>query len=200
MNPIERFWITRNGVRINFANRGDITRNGVRINFAHRGDDVVIPYGSGVEMQHEANALGFPMIVPLRLGLAENALWTIPVEPMVSVSGGNVISKRTVAKGKGRGTIKERWSQDDYQINISGILMNYDDLNTYPANDVARLREICEAKQAIFIDCPALAHFNITRIVIESYDFPFTKGNNVQAYGIRAISDDITELLIYEDL
>lgn len=184
-NEISKYWVVLNGVRINLADHES---------------DIIIPYGEGSEQTSVATPNGFAMIVPFSIGLTENNLWTLPVEPLLSLRGGNIISKRSVAKGKGRGTIKERWSQDDYEITLSGLLMNPSNLNAYPDEEVIKLRELCEARQALFVDCPALSRFDITRIVIESYDFPFTKGENVQAYSIKALSDDVTDLLIREEL
>ena len=67
-----------------------------------------------------ANANGVPMQAPMKLRLNKSEdWWTLPYEPIVTVNGKNVIVKKQVAKGRIRGSIKERWSQDDYQISIS---------------------------------------------------------------------------------
>ena len=42
---------------------------------------------------------------------------------MISLQGQNIIVRRHVNKGAVKGTIKERWSQDDYTISIEGILI-----------------------------------------------------------------------------
>ena len=142
------------------------------------------------------NANGYPMVMPVKLKLEGQEFWTLPIEPLVSISGGNVIAKRNVAKGKGRGTIKERWSRDDYAVNIEGMLINFDDPNAYPEDDVRKLREFCEAKEAIQIECDLLGYFDVNRIVIEKFEIPFTKGENNQKYSISAYSDDIVDLLV----
>lgn len=56
------------------------------------------------------NALGIPMQLPLRLRLEESGSeeWLVPMEPMISLTGQNVITRRHVNKGKIRGSIKER--------------------------------------------------------------------------------------------
>ena len=137
---------------------------------------------------------------PLRIKLAsESEYWHIPVEPLITLSGENTIIRRNVAKSgtltDARGTVKERWSQDDYRITINGLLYNQDN-NMYPREDVQRLRYYCEAREGLDVECELFEIFGITRIVIESYEIPFTKGENRQEYSITAYSDYSFKLLI----
>lgn len=180
-----------------------ININGVHINLRNnRYDSIDLTTQDGDPQNTQPNdALGRPMVMPLEMKLENDAeFWLVPVEPLVSVSGGNVIAKRTVAKGKGRGTIKERWTQDDYRISINGVILNADDESVYPEEAVAKLKSFCESKEVIQVKCDLLKYFDITRMVIESFDFPFTKGENAQVYTINGVSDDITELLAEEDV
>jgi hypothetical protein len=172
--------------------------NTVRINLNNRGFDDVSNINDPNAYSHSpSNALGIPMIMPVRLKLSSDKdFWLLPVEPLVTVGGGNVIAKRNVAKGKGRGTIKERWSQDDYSVTIEGMLIYYDDENTFPEEDLQKLRSLCEAKEIIDVECDLLKYFDISRICIEKFDFPFTKGEDIQHYTITGYSDDITDLLV----
>ncbi|MBE6234754.1 MAG: hypothetical protein E7112_00795 [Bacteroidales bacterium] len=142
------------------------------------------------------NATGVPMHCPLWMRLEGEEWWLLPYEPIVTVNGKNVIAKKQVAKGRVRGTIKERWSQDDYQISINGILT--DQSGGYPDEDVKTLRRLCEAAK-VQVMSPLLELFSIDRIVIESFDFPFTSGPNNQAYTIGAVSDDIYKLLLRQE-
>lgn len=143
------------------------------------------------------NALGIPMQMPVEMRTEGGQWWTLPVEPMVSVSGKNVITKKQVSKGRVRGTIKERWTQDDYEISIEGILMDFDG-KTYPTADVKKLREFCESA-SVEVSSPIFEIFSIDRIVIESYSFPFTSGPANQGYSISAVSDDIYKLLLKKE-
>lgn len=140
------------------------------------------------------NALGVPMRMPLSMGETADDLYLLPVEPLVSITGRNIITRRQVAKGNARGSIKERWMQDDYSIKISGVLMSYKE-NRYPREDVEKLRRLCEASSLV-VECPLFEVFSINRIVVENYSFPFTSGLQNQAYEISAYSDDIYKLLI----
>ncbi|MBQ7899361.1 MAG: hypothetical protein IJ307_05860 [Bacteroidales bacterium] len=169
---------------------------------------VMRPDGSGYDLsmlteqqmaEAVANANGVPMKCPLWMRLEGEEWWLLPYEPIVSVNGKNVIVKKQVSKGKVRGSIKERWSQDDYQISISGILINPSGTG-FPDEDVKRLRRLCEAGK-VQVMSPLMEVFSIDQIVIEGYDFPFTSGPNNQAYTISASSDDIYKLLLRsEDL
>ena len=166
---------------------------------------VVRPDGNGYDIELSeaqrqeavANANGVPMQCPLWLRLEGEEWWLLPYEPIITINGKNVIAKKQVAKGKVRGSIKERWSQDDYQISISGILMNPKGTG-YPDEDVKALKRLCEAA-TVQVMCPLFEIFSIDQIVIESFDFPFTSGPFNQAYTIGAVSDDIYKLLLREE-
>ncbi len=138
---------------------------------------------------------------PLKIGLAsESELWQLPVEPLITLNGENTIIRRNVAKAGAspnvRGTVKEWWSQEDYKITINGFLYNKDSDYTYPETDVEKLRAYCEAREALKVECELFRIFGIVSMVIESYELPFTKGENRQEFSITAYSDDLFKLLI----
>lgn len=133
---------------------------------------------------------------PLSFRSSKDENWfLLPWEPMINIEGGNIIAKRRIAKaGKNMiGSIKERWSTDDYNITITGAF--YGDkllgkhAQTYPRYEMERLRDYLLTAEAIEVLCEPLQILNINKIVIESVNFPFTKGENVQAYEIKAVSD-----------
>ena len=143
------------------------------------------------------NAKGVPMQCPLKMRLEGEEWWQLPYEPIITINGKNIITKKQVAKGKVRGSIKERWSQDDYQISINGIFINPEGTG-YPDEDVKELRRLCEAAK-VQVMCPLFEIFSIDQIVIEDFNFPFTSGPNNQAYSIQASSDDIYKLLLRKE-
>ena len=129
----------------------------------------------------------------------------LPYEPMLSISSKNNIVKRTVAKAddfKYQGTVKERWSRDDYEIKITGVLIGSiltgDVSQCFPRNDFQKLRDILIKKKKWGIQCEPLQLLGIDWIVVEEMNFPFTKGENVQAYEISVISDFEYSLLLEE--
>lgn len=144
------------------------------------------------------NALGVPMVMPLRFQLEESGAkeWLFPIEPMISINGQNILVRRHVNKGTIKGSIKERWTQDDYTVRIEGILMSRD--GKYPDEDVATLKNFCEAGHVKAL-CPLLEIFGISQLAIESWDIPFTTGVTNQNYTITAYSDDIYKLLLSRD-
>lgn len=117
--------------------------------------------------------------------------FTLPLEPLVSISGKNNLICRNIAFNdkKMHGTVKEKWSTDDWDITIAGILIA--DENHQLEDYLNGLRKYTEANRNIKIICPYLNKgYGITRIVIESYDFPFTKGADYQTYTLKCKSDD----------
>ena len=144
------------------------------------------------------NALGIPMMLPMTLQTNERGSepWLLPTEPMVSVNGSNIITRRQVAKGKTRGSIKERWTQDDYTIHIEGVLISQD--GKYPKDDVAKLRQMCEAGNIKVLN-RLLEVFGISQMVITSWSIPFTSGATNQNFIIEAYSDDVAKLLLTKE-
>lgn len=178
------------------------------VNLGYMSAAKTIPDSSGfdVETMSDAeledvvrtNATGVPMVLPLRFQLEESGAqeWLFPMEPMISVNGQNILVRRNVSKGKIRGSIKERWTQDDYSVRIEGILIGMD--GKYPEADVAKLRSFCEAGHVKALN-PLLEIFGISQLAIESWDIPFTSGTINQNYTIQAYSDDIYKLLLSRD-
>lgn len=140
------------------------------------------------------NALGVAMRFPLEVQPEGGEWWLLPVEPLITITGKNIIVRRQVSKGKIRGSIKERWTQDDYQIKIEGALINLTQ-NDYPRKDVQKLKSICESAK-LKVRCPLFELYSINQIVVEAYEFPFTAGVQNQAYSISAYSDDTYKLLL----
>lgn len=156
---------------------------------------------SGDSRANAGEYKGIEAVAPVEFKLAnqsDSEYWMFPIEPIVSINGKNIIVRRNVSKkdnkSNQRGSIKETWSQDDYDITIAGVFINT--LDKYPKEEMQKLRMFCEAQQTIDVRCPLFTIFNITKIAIESFDFPFTKGKENQMFTIKAYSDDMYNLLI----
>lgn len=162
------------------------------------GFDVETMSDAELEDVVRTNATGVPMVLPLRFQLEESGTeeWLFPMEPMISLNGQNILVRRNVSKGRIKGSIKERWTQDDYSVRIEGILLGTD--GKYPDADVAKLRSFCEAGHVKALN-PLLEIFGISQLAIESWDIPFTSGTINQNYTIQAYSDDIYKLLLSRD-
>lgn len=92
------------------------------------GFDVETMSDAELEDVVRTNATGVPMVLPLRFQLEESGAeeWLFPMEPMISLNGQNILVRRNVSKGRIKGSIKERWTQDDYSVRIEGILLGTD--------------------------------------------------------------------------
>lgn len=145
-----------------------------------------------------ADALEVPHSCPLEIKWAsESVWWKFPIEPVISISGKNNVVKRYVLKvaskdAERRGSVKELWTQDDYEINISGIFISKKD-DMLPKDNLRTLRRYCEAREVIEVRSPLFTLFNIKKMVIEEFQFPFTKGMENQMFTIRGSSDDVDD-------
>lgn len=146
----------------------------------------------------EQTIFGTAQTMPLSIKLkSESTYWLFPVEPMISVDGKNILIKRNVAKRKnGYGSIKEYWTQDDWVINIAGLLTDSGSQYDYPREDLITLMKYCNAKEPLDVKCSQLELLGINKIVIESFSLPFTKGPENQNYSITALSDTDWSLVL----
>lgn len=125
-----------------------------------------------------------------------------PYEPMLTISSSNTIAESNVAKQGDtfRGTVKERWSANDWDITITGALfgtlLRGKPQDCFPTAQLIELFEYLKAAKRIQIYNHALEALDILHCVVYDYSFPFTKGENVQAYEIKCKSDDAFDLLI----
>lgn len=144
-----------------------------------------------------------------RVGIEEK-FYTLPWEPLVNISGSNEIIKRKVAKTSATtvangffGTIKERWTQNDYDITITGSIFGEDMIGDpskcFPRTEFEKLRTFITHPLGLQVKCEPLQLLGIDFIVVESFTFPFTKGENVQAYEIQAVSDFSADFLLEID-
>lgn len=140
---------------------------------------------------------------PLSFSFTQNGpKWLFPLEPMINISSGNNIIKRNVAKqGDGFvGTIKERWSRRDFDITVTGLLMGSVESgkveDCYPKAQMLRLFDFLKYHKEIFVQSEPLEILGINKVVVDDYDLPFTKGENIQAYEIKLVSDHSYQLLV----
>ena len=139
--------------------------------------------------------LGVACQCPLRVKTEmDSSWWQLPLEPVVSIICKNIIKRRNILKSgisdvTRRGSVKEIWTQDDYQVSIAGVLIGEEERDL-PEEDLIRLKNMCENRGVLEVESKLFTIFNITRLAIESYEFPFTKGMNNQMYTIKGYSDD----------
>lgn len=125
----------------------------------------------------------------------EENYYLLPWEPIINISARNIIAKRYVAKSGSKliGSIKERFATDDFEITITGAFygpkLYGPHPDTYPREDMEKLRDYLLTPKRLQVKSEPLQILGINYITVEEMNFPFTKGENVQAYEIRAISD-----------
>ena len=140
----------------------------------------------------------------LKPGEPAEQWFTFPYEPLVSIDGHNIIVRKAPAKAPNFiGTVKERFAQDDYEIKITGSLIGPQLFGTaesaFPRAEFERLRDYCISPQGIEVKCEPLQLLGINYLVVEDFSFPFTNGENVQAYELKCYSDFSSELLLEID-
>lgn len=117
------------------------------------------------------------------------------IDPAITVSAANTIATRYVAKRKEiRGTIKESWAQDDWKVEIRGLIVGTDEEDL--GKKMAQLISIISADQTLDVVCPYLQDcYAISRLVVQSYQFPATKGLRYQQVSLTCLSDGEYDLL-----
>ena len=165
--------------------------------FIPRPEDVITQVSDVEGIRGELSTIGIVHSqMPFRIKKMDDPEWfLLPIEPLVSISGKNTIIRRSVAKAKDNGTVKERWSQDDYTVTIQGVLSGQDE-GSYPEADVKRMISYFSERQSIEVSQDILLLFGIKFLAIESASFPHTKGLNNQNFEVKAYSDNNIELLI----
>jgi hypothetical protein len=144
---------------------------------------------------------------PFTFSDPQQGRFLLPFEPLLSITGKNIIKTSNVAKKsivangtkkRYEGTVKERWQRDDYQVKLSGVLIDTD-MKRFPREYFAKLNEILISEVRWEVFCEPLQLLGINYLVVESFSFPFTKGENVQAYEIDMVSDFDFGLELTED-
>lgn len=144
---------------------------------------------------------------PFTFKNVEGSNYLLPFEPLLSISSKNEIVKSDVAKGNRiiigadgskrstifEGTIKERFSRGDFDLRLSGVLIGPKLIGrsheTFPKDDFSKLNRLLCKAQKWEVFCEPLSLLGITYVVVESFNFPFSKGENLQAYEINLTSD-----------
>jgi hypothetical protein len=101
-----------------------------------------------------------------------------------------------VAKKKNiTGSIKEYWTDDDWSIEVQGLITE-PGTEDFPEDDFNSLLKYLTAKEPLDVKCPALERIGVTKIVVYKRTLPFTKGPENQTFSFSAYSDSDWDLLI----
>jgi hypothetical protein len=154
--------------------------------------EIAIPNIEYFDVVHVAHT-GVQMLMPVEIG-PPGKRFRFPIEPLVSVRGRKIITRRTIAKRKSVGSVKEVWSVDDYEITIAGQLYN-PDFDGFPTELVSTLNGIFLSTKMLDISCALTDALGIFNVCIESMDLPATPGIQRQDFVIRCFSDNDFDLL-----
>jgi hypothetical protein len=92
------------------------------------------------------------------------------------------------------GTVKEYYSDGDYQVSLRGALVNPTGTN-YPYNEFRILNELLKAKVSLKVTSEFMSLFPIYNLAVTDYTFPQEEGfTNTQLFQINALSDSPIEL------
>lgn len=127
--------------------------------------------------------LGTPIHLPCELGGM-----MLPNEPMIDIAGEKLIVKTPIDGNDG--TFKELYSNGDLQVTIRGICVDQGDPDSYPEDQVRRLRNVINQKQHVRVVNRLTALFGVEYLAIESWSFPAVPGElGMQGYELRCSSD-----------
>ena len=160
------------------------------------GEDFNIPSKASLQLEtstgtpiYGKDARGRYYFMPVILGGLE-----IPAA-VIHPSGGKRIEKTPLPGGAG--SIKELIYQDDWKIEITGMLWNQD--RTYPEDELVKIRDLCARNESVELVC-ALTDILLggnDQVVIESYDFPVMGGSeDMQLVKLSCVTDLPFELEI----
>jgi hypothetical protein len=136
---------------------------------------------------------GIQMQMPVELGPVGNR-FLFPYEPLVSVRGRKIITRRAIAKRKAIGSVKELWSVDDWEISIEGDLYN-PEFEGFPTELVSTLNGIYMSTKMLSISCALTDAIGVYNMCMEYLELPHTPGIQRQRFYIRGYSDNDFDLL-----
>lgn len=151
-------------------------------------------------MRNSFFPLGFQFIDEENIRLWGGEIWYFPIEVHINISGSFNLTKQSLNYNKTStehyyGTVKTRVYQNDYKVTITGLLIGENEMgryeDTYPIDDLTRLKAFLTSDREFRCHCDFLNILDIFYLSIESFSFPFTKGENMQAFTFEALSDQV---------
>lgn len=118
----------------------------------------------------------------------------LAADPLISVERANDVVRRSVAKPRHEGTVKESWGVGDWQVTIAGVIIA--ETREELQERVQELQWICAVRESLETICPLLNdQYDIARLAITQLQLPFTPGELNQQFTITALSDTSHQLL-----
>lgn len=127
-------------------------------------------------------------LTPVSLRKAQETPWVLPIDPILSVQGRHHIVRRQPLHGNQKGSIKERWGEEDHQVVLQGYFVG---AQHYPEDEIARLHGYFTHNGPIGIITPVLQALGLRTFSIIRLTFPPTEGRLNQRYTLEAYSDQM---------
>lgn len=156
--------------------------------------------------------LGTDIWLPIKLRGLNEALRNSSIttdNPFVNVTGDyvyfpyctvRIIGRKNIVKtplSQRRGTVKELYNIDDYQITIRGFLIDVVN-RTWPEKYLKALHELFEAGQTFHLDNALTNIFLLSsdQVAVDSFDLPEVQGGrkHVRPFVLNLLSDSIFSL------
>jgi Domain of unknown function (DUF6046) len=119
---------------------------------------------------------------------------------VISISSSKTIVKTSLSERKG--TVKEYFSAEDYQIQIKGFVID-ESKRTWPEKELILLKKLDDLKTAVQLD-NALTNIFLdinTRVVITNLQLPEVQGrNHIRPFSFSLESDSIFTLDVDSDV
>ncbi len=129
--------------------------------------------------------------------------YQLPNEPTIRIRGGKEIIETKITRLDpvgflNRQNVLEEINLNNYNIRIRGLLINENDPDDYPEEQLRALREVVTQSGSVAIENAILTMWGITQIAIYDFDFPECRGMAVQPYEIIGTSDELVDLELVE--
>lgn len=171
-------------------------RKGEAPSWEGRGEEITAAE-RGVPITDQAYWEGRYVLCPVRLR-AQTESGTLETELPDAVAAVSRERRIVSTALTGRdGTVKEYINEGDWAVNlVVGIQAVRDGViaDEWPGDELRELRKILDTKAAIEVHSEFLAIFDITKIVIKSYQATQMTESNYQAVSINAVSDEDYEI------
>lgn len=122
----------------------------------------------------------------------KNEQFLLPNEPLVQLGLTKTIIKTATVGKRRKGTVKEYITTDDWTITIRGVCFDPETPETYPADQVAKIKRLCyDVNDAVeVVNNKFFELFGIRKIAIEDLQLDDMVGQEgMQRFIIKAISD-----------
>lgn len=116
--------------------------------------------------------------------------WQLPNEPLVSIQMQKRIVRTVVAGANRNGTVKELVSAEDAKINIKGLIINEQNPERYPEEEVRRMRQIFAKRAPLTIKNKLCNLWGVNVVVVTQCQMEPEAGyQGVQPYTLTLESD-----------